>query len=103
MNFLHPLIINHTTIYSYQEKSPMKNLHLPPGDASLLAQLLLARGDPDALGAGGETVPWGPQRGNGGTMVDELPIVLPGRTWQKLFFMGFEWDYSHSLMGFTGI
>ena len=45
----------------------MKNLHLPPGDASLLAQLLLARGDPDALGAGGETVPWGPQRGNGGT------------------------------------
>jgi hypothetical protein len=36
-------------------------------------------------------------------MVDELPIVLPGRTWQKLFFMGFEWDYSHSLMGFTGI
>ena len=36
----------------------MKNLPFPPGDASLLAQLLLARGDPDALGAGGETVPW---------------------------------------------
>ena len=44
----------------------MKNLHLPPGDASLLAQLLLARGDPDALGAGGETVRNGAR--NGGTV-----------------------------------
>ena len=33
-----------------------KDRHDSTGNASLLAQLLMARGDPDALGANGETV-----------------------------------------------